>query len=83
MLFKEILCNNNIKRKLLSSYHNNMIPHSQFFFGKSGSPNLVLAIAYSQYLMCKKRIKLIHVVDANHVLSTKNLLTQIYTLFSH
>ena len=57
MLFREILCNNNIKRKLLSSYHNSMIPHSQFFFGKSGSPNLVLAIAYSQYLMCKKKNK--------------------------
>ena len=55
MLFKDIPGKEQIKKQLVLSAQNNRVSHAQLFLGKNGSPNLTLAIAYAQYLNCKKR----------------------------
>ncbi|NMH28424.1 DNA polymerase III subunit [Flavobacterium silvaticum] len=53
MLFSEILAQDDVKEYLASSADSGRIPHAQLFVGAEGSGTLAMAIAYSQYILCK------------------------------
>lgn len=55
MLFKEVIGQHKIKRRLISGVKNNKISHAQLFLGREGSGKLPLALAYAQYLNCTNR----------------------------
>lgn len=55
MLFKDIIGQENIKKKLINSVNNNRVSHAQLFSGPEGTGSLPLAIAYAQYLSCENR----------------------------
>ena len=55
MLFKDIIGNEVVKRKLINSVKNNRTSHTQLFYGNRGSGKLALALAYAQYLNCRDR----------------------------
>ncbi len=52
MLFSEIIGQDAIKSKLISSVQDERIPHAQLFRGPEGIGKLALAIAYAQYISC-------------------------------
>ncbi len=53
MLFKNVLGQSEIKRKLIDSVQRNTVSHAQLFLGSLGHGGLALALAYSQYLNCE------------------------------
>jgi DNA polymerase-3 subunit delta' len=53
--FSEIPGLAELKTKLIDSVRNNHIAHAQLFMGKSGTPNLPLALAYATYLHCQNK----------------------------
>ncbi len=53
MLFSEILGQEHIKSHLTKSADSGRIPHAQLFIGPEGSGALAMALAYSQYVLCK------------------------------
>ncbi|NBL65746.1 DNA polymerase III subunit delta' [Flavobacterium sp. NST-5] len=53
MLFSEILGQEHIKSHLTKSADSGRIPHAQLFVGPEGSGTLAMALAYSQYVLCK------------------------------
>jgi DNA polymerase-3 subunit delta' len=53
MQFSEILGQDYIKNHLTKSADSGRIPHAQLFIGPEGSGTLSMAIAYSQYILCK------------------------------
>jgi len=55
MLFKDIIGQQAVKKKLLQGVSENRIPHAQLFAGNGGMGELPLAIAYARYLNCKER----------------------------
>lgn len=55
MQFKEITGQNEIKRRLIQTVHENRVSHAQLFFGPEGSRKLALAIAYAQFINCRNR----------------------------
>lgn len=55
MLFKEIIGQNQIKKRLIQSVKENRIPHAQMFVGPEGNGKLALALAYGQYINCTNR----------------------------
>ena len=55
MLFKDIIGQSAIKKRLIHSVQDNRISHAQLFLGPEGSGNLALAIAYAQYISCENR----------------------------
>lgn len=55
MLFKEIIGQGNIKKKLIQTVKENRISHAQLFFGTEGIGKLALAIAYAQYISCENK----------------------------
>ena len=55
MHFKEIVGQENIKEKLISTVKENRVSHAQLFLGLEGSGNLALAIAYAQYVSCEDK----------------------------
>jgi DNA polymerase-3 subunit delta' len=52
MLFSEVIGQEQIKLKLISSVKSERIAHTQLFYGPDGSGTLPLAIAYAQYIAC-------------------------------
>lgn len=46
-----------MKERLISSVKNGRVSHAQLFLGQDGSGALPLALAYSQLLLCKNKIK--------------------------
>ena len=52
MRFKDIIGQQKTKQRLIQSVKDNRIAHAQLFLGPEGSGNLVLAIAYAQYINC-------------------------------
>ncbi len=52
MQFQEIIGQDAVKRKLISTIHENRVSHAQLFLGPSGSGKLALAIAYAQFINC-------------------------------
>ncbi|MFH1004991.1 MAG: hypothetical protein V1781_05800 [Bacteroidota bacterium] len=55
MLFQNIIGQSEIKERLIYSVQKNRVSHSQLFLGDAGSGALPLAVAYTQYILCKNR----------------------------
>lgn len=55
MLFKEIIGQEEIKKKLIKTVEENRVSHAQLFSGPEGAGCLPLAIAYAQYISCENR----------------------------
>ncbi len=55
MLFKEIIGQQEIKKRLLQTVKDNRISHAQLLLGPAGSGSLPLALAYSQYIFCSNK----------------------------
>lgn len=54
MQFKEVIGQQDIKNRLLSSINDHRVSHAHLFLGNDGSGNLALALAYVQYLLCQQ-----------------------------
>jgi DNA polymerase-3 subunit delta' len=55
MLFKDIIGQEEVKKRLIHSVQENRVSHAQLFLGAEGSGALPLAMAYAQYILCKTR----------------------------
>ncbi len=55
MLFNEIIGQEKVKEKLISTVKDGRISHAQIFLGNEGSGNLAIALAYAQYVSCSNR----------------------------
>lgn len=55
MLFKDIVGQSEVKKRLVHSVEENRVSHAQLFLGAEGSGALPLALAYTQYILCKTR----------------------------
>lgn len=55
MLFKDIIGQEEVKRRLIQTVKDNRISHAQLFLGPEGSGNLALAMAYAQYISCSSK----------------------------
>ncbi|TAL60647.1 MAG: DNA polymerase III subunit delta' [Bacteroidetes bacterium] len=55
MLFKDIIGHLEVKKRLVRSVQENRVSHAQLFLGAEGSGALALAVAYTQYILCKTR----------------------------
>jgi DNA polymerase-3 subunit delta' len=55
MLFKNVVGQQAIKKRLIQSVKEERISHAQLFSGPSGTGKLAMAIAYAQYISCKNR----------------------------
>ena len=55
MQFKDVIGQEEIKRKLILSVQENRVPHAQLFLGPEGNGKLPLALAYGQYILCPHR----------------------------
>ncbi|MDR1527943.1 MAG: DNA polymerase III subunit [Dysgonamonadaceae bacterium] len=55
MYFKDIIGQNDLKRRLIQSVKEGVIPHAQLFSGREGVGALGLALAYARYLHCTDR----------------------------
>jgi DNA polymerase-3 subunit delta' len=55
MLFKNIIGNEETKKKLITAINNGHIAHALLFSGNEGSANLALALAFITYLNCENR----------------------------
>ncbi|MEX0987725.1 MAG: DNA polymerase III subunit [Bacteroidales bacterium] len=52
MQFREVLGQEQVKKRLIKSVKEQRISHAQLFFGPQGTGKLPLAIAYAQYISC-------------------------------
>lgn len=55
MLFREIVGQEEIKKRLTQTVKENRISHAQLLLGPAGSGNLPLALAYAQYIFCSNK----------------------------
>ncbi|MGK6352642.1 ATP-binding protein [Parapedobacter sp. DT-150] len=55
MRFKEIIGQEDVKRRLINTIHENRVSHAQLFLGPEGSGSLALAVAYAQYINCENK----------------------------
>ncbi len=55
MNFSQIPGQNEIKRKLLKSVHEERVSHAQLFAGPEGCGSMALALAYAKYISCENR----------------------------
>jgi DNA polymerase-3 subunit delta' len=55
MFFSEIIGQEKVKQRLISSVKEERISHAQLFAGPEGSGKLGLAIAYAQFISCRDR----------------------------
>lgn len=55
MLFKDVIGQEETKKKLIKTVKDNRVSHAQLFSGPEGAGSLPLAIAYAQYLSCGNR----------------------------
>ncbi len=55
MLFKEIIGQEDVKKRLRQTVKNQRVSHAQLFLGGEGVGKLALAIAYAQYINCTNR----------------------------
>src|SRR3569833_2297190 len=57
MQFKQIVGQDAIKQRLITSVKENRVSHAQLFLGPGGSGSLPLAVAYAQYLSCESKLE--------------------------
>jgi DNA polymerase-3 subunit delta' len=55
MQFKDIIGQEEVKAKLLNTFKEGRVAHTQLFLGPEGAGSLPLAIAFSQFLNCKNK----------------------------
>jgi DNA polymerase-3 subunit delta' len=55
MFFRDIIGQDEIKRRLIQSAKEGFIPHARLISGREGTGALPLALAYAQYLHCTRR----------------------------
>ncbi len=55
MFFKDVIGQDEIKKRLIRSVKEERISHAQLFSGAEGTGKLALAIAYAQYVSCRNR----------------------------
>ncbi len=55
MFFKDVVGQDEIKKRLIRSVKEERISHAQLFSGHSGTGKLAMALAYAQYISCKNR----------------------------
>ena len=55
MQFRDVVGQDEVKRKLILSVQENRVPHAQLFLGPEGNGKLPLALAYAQYILCPHR----------------------------
>ena len=55
MLFKDIVGQEAVKKRLIQEVQENRVPHALLFTGPEGTGKLPMAIAYAQYLLCQNR----------------------------
>ena len=55
MQFKDVIGQEEVKRKLILSVQENRVPHAQLFLGPEGNGKLPVALAYAQYILCQHR----------------------------
>jgi DNA polymerase-3 subunit delta' len=55
MYFKDIIGQEELKRRLIHSAQSGTTPHAQLFCGKAGAGTFPLALAYARYLNCSAR----------------------------
>ncbi|MGI8893196.1 MAG: ATP-binding protein [Bacteroidia bacterium] len=55
MQFKDIIGQEEVKQRLITSVKESRVSHAQLFLGPSGSGSLALALAYIQYIGCENR----------------------------
>jgi len=55
MQFKSIIGQQEVKRKLVKSVHENRVAHTQLILGPEGSGSMALAIAFIQFINCKNK----------------------------
>lgn len=55
MFFRDIVGQQDIKRRLLQSVEEGRIPHAQLFAGPPGTGKLAMALAYATYLVCQEK----------------------------
>jgi DNA polymerase III subunit delta' len=55
VLFKNIIGQEEVKKRLIRSVKENRVSHAQLFLGPEGSGKLALALAYAQYICCENK----------------------------
>ena len=55
MKFSDIVGQEPLKQRLKRTVYDNRVSHAQLFLGTEGSGKLALALAYAQYINCRKR----------------------------
>lgn len=55
MFFKDVVGQEDLKKRLIQSVQDERISHAQLFSGPEGTGKLAMAIAYAQYISCKNR----------------------------
>jgi DNA polymerase-3 subunit delta' len=55
MFFRDVIGQEEIKKKLIQTVKDNRISHAQLFSGPEGSGSLALALAYAQYISCENK----------------------------
>jgi len=55
MFFRDVIGQEEIKKKLIQTVVDDRISHAQLFAGPEGSGSLALAIAYAQFISCNNR----------------------------
>ncbi|MBP5649543.1 MAG: hypothetical protein J6X01_00495 [Bacteroidales bacterium] len=53
MLFKDVLVDDSLKKRLIGLVKENRISHAQLFLAQAGSHAFALAMAYAQYICCE------------------------------
>ncbi len=55
MLFRHVIGQDDIKKRLKAMADSNRLPHAQLFLGPGGSGKLALAFAFACYILCEDR----------------------------
>ncbi len=55
MFFKDVVGQDEIKKRLIRSVQEQRISHAQLFAGHPGTGKLAMALAYAQYISCRNR----------------------------
>ena len=55
MQFKDIIGQDEVKRRLIQTVKENRVSHAQLFYGPEGSGKLAMAVAYAQFINCPNR----------------------------
>ena len=58
MLFRDVIGQKEIIRRLIHTVEENRISHAQMLLGPAGTGNMALALAYAQFINCRNKIDL-------------------------